>query len=216
MTAKTLTQALADAQAELKNAAMDGVNPHFKSKYATLASVRDAVMPTFAKHGIAVTQTMVATEGMPLLRTTIYKGEEAIHSDFPLAIDFGNAQKVGSYLTYARRYSLAAIACISADEDDDGNAATPQKGSATVSTRTAPPPQMSQKQADETVKRLISQIETCQTSDELDFEIKQVSFRRDLNDLSRSYPDLAESVVAHGKAVRNNLVQKGNMENFPV
>ena len=74
---------------------------------------------------------------------------------------------------------------------------------------------MSQKQADETVKRLISQIETCQTSDELDFEIKQVSFRRDLNDLSRSYPDLVENVVAHGKATRNKLVQKNNDAMFP-
>ena len=187
MTTQSLADALAKAQAEMQNAKLDAINPHFKSKYATLASVRDAVIPVLTKHGIACTQTMVTEPGMTLLRTSLMKGDERIDSDFPLMVDLGKVQQVGSFLTYARRYSLAAIGCISADEDDDGNAAMPQKGSATQSTA-APfkSKGMSEGVAEAVTKRLVSQINTCTTSDELDAETKAAGFRRDLNDLSRS------------------------------
>ena len=52
-----LAEALAAAQGEMKNAPLNKVNPHFKSKFADLASIRDASTPALSKHGIAVTQT---------------------------------------------------------------------------------------------------------------------------------------------------------------
>lgn len=216
-TTTTLSEALAKAQAEMANAKLDAINPHFRSKYATLASVRDAVIPALAKNGIACTQTMIAEPGMTVLRTSLMKGDEAIHSDFPIMVDLSNPQKVGSYLTYARRYSLAAIGCISADEDDDGNAATPQKGSATATT--AAPAQMKRmpaEQAEEAAKRLVSQIRTTTTHEELDKETRAAGFKRDLNELSTQWPEYAKRVTDEGKAHRQKLVEASNKENFPV
>ena len=119
-----LSAALAKAQAEMKNAHLNKVNPHFKSKYADLAGIRDTVLPALAKNGIAVTQTTHVEGGWLVLDTALRLDEEIISGAFPV-IELGRAtpQQMGSALTYARRYALAAIACISADEDDDANAA---------------------------------------------------------------------------------------------
>jgi len=64
---RTLYQALSAAQAEMRNPTFDKVNPHFKSKFASLAAVRDAVVPVLARHGIAMTQTYDFYEGAQVL-----------------------------------------------------------------------------------------------------------------------------------------------------
>src|SRR6185503_5817578 len=53
-----IAAALAAAQAEMQNPGFDSTNPHFKSKFASLAAVRKSVVPVFAKHGISVTQAL--------------------------------------------------------------------------------------------------------------------------------------------------------------
>lgn len=123
--ASELATALAKAQAEMKNAHLNKVNTHFKSKYADLAGIRDAVMPHLAKNGIAVTQVMDVVNGdsMVLITKLIHASGETIESVFPVAADASKPHAMGSAITYARRYSLSAICGISADEDDDGNAA---------------------------------------------------------------------------------------------
>lgn len=116
-----LAEALAKAQAEMKAAPLNKVNPHFKSKYADLPAVIDAVRPALTRHGLSVTQTMRLTEaGMILVTTLHHTSGETVESLYPLPI--GKPQEMGSAITYARRYSLAALCCIAADEDDDANA----------------------------------------------------------------------------------------------
>lgn len=122
----TLVDALAKAQGEMQNAALNKVNPHFKSKYADLAEIRDATIPVLAKHGIACTQTMEMRDGMWLLVTALRKGDGVIESVYPLPHS-DKPQAQGSAITYAKRYTLSAICGISADEDDDGNAAQETK-----------------------------------------------------------------------------------------
>lgn len=118
-----IAKALAAAQAAMGNAELDSENPHFKSKYASLASIRDATVPILAKNGIAVTQTPSATESGNLILTTRFSHSsgEWIEGSYPVAFD--KPQAMGSALTYAKRYSLASMCAISAEEDDDGNAA---------------------------------------------------------------------------------------------
>lgn len=124
-----LSLAFVEAQSELKNAAFDKINPHFKSKYATLAGVRDTVTPVLAKHGLAVIQgTAVADGGFVVTTRLLHKSGQWIESAYPF--NLAKPQEMGSAMTYARRYSLAAICGIASEEDDDGNAAqvaTPQK-----------------------------------------------------------------------------------------
>ena len=117
-----LATALAAAQAEMKNATLNKVNPHFKSKYADLAMIRDTVTPALAKNGIAVVQGTDTEENTIVVFTRlIHKSGQWIESRFPIPYD--KPQAMGSGITYGRRYTLAAVTNIAAEEDDDGNAA---------------------------------------------------------------------------------------------
>lgn len=121
-TINELATALAAAQAEMKNATLNKINPHFKSKYADLAGIRDTVTPALTKHGLAIVQGTDTTEtGIVVVTRLIHKSGQWMESRFPIAYD--KPQTMGSAYTYARRYSLSAMCSISADEDDDANAA---------------------------------------------------------------------------------------------
>ena len=127
-----LAVALVMAQMELKNPSFDSQNPHFRNKYASLATVRDTVTPVLAKHGLAVVQLLGRGEGgitceTVLLHTTGQWLSETMY--MPSAKQ--DAQGYGSAATYCRRYSLMAIANVVGDEDDDGQAAVKPKGGVT-------------------------------------------------------------------------------------
>lgn len=119
-----LAKALAAAQAEMSNATLNKVNPHFKSKYADLAEIRNTVTPVLAKHGLSVSQTTMPDNGVLIVTTRLmHLSGQWIESHYPIIADTNKPQVMGSAMTYARRYSLAAICNISADEDDDANEA---------------------------------------------------------------------------------------------
>lgn len=121
-----LAKALAAAQGEMRGAAKDAKNPHFKSDYATLASVIETARPVLAKHGLAVVQLPGAIDDTGLHLTTIlmHASGQNIRSDFVMPVPRRDPQGVGSAITYARRYALMSVLGIPA-EDDDGNAAQP-------------------------------------------------------------------------------------------
>jgi hypothetical protein len=120
-----LYAALAKVQEEMQNPAFDGMNPHFKSRYASLASVRNAVIPVFAKHGIAVIQDLRQDAGGVSCLTILLHSSGGRLDVGPLTLPASkaDAQGFGSACTYARRYTLQAVAGVVGDEDDDGNAA---------------------------------------------------------------------------------------------
>lgn len=119
-----LAEALAAAQSEIENAAKKSNNPHFKSKYADLAEVINTARPVLSKHGLSVTQWPSFADGLVSVETLLtHKSGEWIANTASAPADKLTAQGVGSAITYLRRYSLAALACI-AQEDDDGNAAS--------------------------------------------------------------------------------------------
>ena len=119
-TLSALAKALVSAQKDLKHAALDSTNPHFRSKYASLASIIDTVRPALAKHALAVIQVVQVEEVETVL---VHEGGEWISSSCKIVADKPGPQALGSAITYARRYGLAALVCISAEEDDDGNGA---------------------------------------------------------------------------------------------
>lgn len=121
-----LAEALAKAQAECQNVTMNKVNPHFRSKYADLSAVRDAIVPVFNRHGISIIQApnTDGLSGFSLETRLIHASGEELVFNFPLPSDVSKMQAVGSAISYARRYTLSAIAGIASEEDDDGNAAT--------------------------------------------------------------------------------------------
>lgn len=120
---KDIATALAKAQGEMKNAPLNRTNPHFKSKYADLSSIRDAVVPALSANGIAVTQLLVHAGDHIIIRTMLIHAGSGQHLESTYPVPLDKPQIMGSNITYAKRYTLAAMCGISADEDDDGNAA---------------------------------------------------------------------------------------------
>jgi hypothetical protein len=119
-----LYEALAKAQGEMQNAILNKVNPHFRSKYADLPTIRDATIPTLAKNGLSVTQFTRVHEGNLVLVTRLaHSCGEFVEGEYPLPFAVDKPQAMGSAMTYARRYGLAAMCGIAAEEDDDGNSA---------------------------------------------------------------------------------------------
>lgn len=116
-----LAAALALAQGEMKNPDFDKENPHLKSKYASLLSVRDAVMPVFAKHGISVLQLPRCQDMHAGCVTTIlHKSGQWIRETLLLPMDKHTTQGAGAAITYAKRYSLQGAAGVVGEPDTDG------------------------------------------------------------------------------------------------
>lgn len=119
-----LAAALVKAQAEVENATKDSRNPHFKSGYASLASVIDTTKPVLSKYGLAVVQMPGFSDGLATLDCRlVHESGEWIEGTAGAPLQKNDPQGVGSALTYLRRYSLAALTGIT-QEDDDGNAAS--------------------------------------------------------------------------------------------
>jgi uncharacterized protein (DUF3820 family) len=109
---------------------LDATNPHFNSKFASLAGVVSAIRPALNKHGLVYTQFPTNIDGQPALETMLIHAESGqdIAAVTPLVLAKNDPQGYGSALTYARRYALLSILGLVGDEDDDANSATPHNG----------------------------------------------------------------------------------------
>ena len=123
----TFAAAMAAAQAEMSNPVRSSKNPAFNNEYATLETIRNAVVPVLAKHGIAIIQNVGYVDGAASLKTTLLFGAEQFDAGVAaVPIDRGRnaSQQLGSAVTYLRRYSLCAIAGVAEAEaapgGDDG------------------------------------------------------------------------------------------------
>jgi hypothetical protein len=126
---KELATALATAQARIKGAAKDSDNPFFKSKYADLSSVVEAIREPLASVGLSYVQISNSdTKDHVSIETIILhkSGEWLSCGPVMIPVNKVDAQGFGSAMTYARRYSLSAAFGV-APEDDDGNAAAKAK-----------------------------------------------------------------------------------------
>lgn len=123
---KELTQALLKIQMELPTIDKDGINPHFKSKFATLSNIMNKVLPVVNKHGVFVSQAPDTLDGQPVLVTTLVHAAsgEQVASTMPLFLVKNDPQAQGSAITYARRYALVSMLGLVVDDDDDGSKAS--------------------------------------------------------------------------------------------
>ena len=118
---KEIASALNKAQAEMTGAKKGSNNPFFKSKYADLGSVIDALKTPFADNGLSFSQFPLSHDGEAGVETILmHSSGEWMISTLLLPIKKKDPQGVGDAVTYARRYALQSIAGIPA-EDDDGN-----------------------------------------------------------------------------------------------
>lgn len=129
-----IASALAKAQGAMRAALKDSVNPHFRSRYADLAGVWDVAREPLSANGLAVVQSPgeVGDKTIVLSTLLVHESGEWMEGQLTIPVSKPDAQGVGSAITYARRYALAAIVGIVQD-DDDGNAASgpaPKKAAA--------------------------------------------------------------------------------------
>jgi len=120
-----LATELAKAQAVMQPAVKDSENPFFKSHYADLSSVWDAIRKPLTDNGLSVVQTPDTLDGkMVLVTTLLHSSGQWISGALPVSPTKTDPQSMGSAITYARRYALSALAGVCSEEDDDGNAAS--------------------------------------------------------------------------------------------
>jgi|13_taG_2_1085334.scaffolds.fasta_scaffold08702_5 hypothetical protein len=118
-----LIGALIKAQSEMTFASKTGTNPHFKSGYAPLETVIDAVKNPLNDNGIFYLQKVYLAEGGQCVETEFHGHGGVIKAGrVYVPADKQTPQGYGSALTYAKRYSLIT-ACGLPSEDDDGNSA---------------------------------------------------------------------------------------------
>jgi hypothetical protein len=119
-----IATALSKAQADIDHAAKNSTNPHFKSKYADLATIRAAIREPLAVNDLAIVQGPRKSEGGVEVETmVIHKSGEWISESVFIPITKWDAHGMGSAIKYGRRYGLASLLCIVDGEDDDGNGA---------------------------------------------------------------------------------------------
>lgn len=118
-----LATSLCAFQNNIGKISKDSKNPFFKSKYASLSNILDAINQPLQDAGLILTQH---PDEDKLTTILIDKNSgEYIQSSYSMPVAKQNdPQALGSSITYARRYAIGSILVLNIDDDDDGNMAS--------------------------------------------------------------------------------------------
>lgn len=123
----TMWEAFSTAQAECESAIKNKNNGHLKYNYADINSYLELLKLSFGKYGFSLIQlnSQKYIDGiwyLELKTKVIFKdGQIAIDNTSQHVInsqDISNPQKVGSYITYYRKYALQCVFGLSAEDND--------------------------------------------------------------------------------------------------
>jgi hypothetical protein len=112
---------LLEVKKEIGTLSKNSKNPFFKSQYLDLTAIIEAVEPILQKHGLVLLQPIKTN----VVSTEIYDAESGklvCESSMMIPEQITDPQKLGSCVTYFRRYTLKSLLAI-AEQDDDGNLA---------------------------------------------------------------------------------------------
>jgi hypothetical protein len=106
---------LAELKKEIGKVKKNATNPHFKNNYADINAILDSVEPLMESKGLLLLQPL--KDGM--VSTQIYCVEtgEVVTSELKLP-EIQDPQKIGSAITYYRRYTLQSLLGLQAEDDD--------------------------------------------------------------------------------------------------
>ena len=123
---KNLFKDFIEFQKEFKGMTPDAQNPFFKSSYITLDGILETVRPILSKHNLCVLQEATGDGEYIFVKTKLaHISGEILETDIlKMRPQKNDPQSMGSCITYAKRYQLAALLGICESVDDDGNKAT--------------------------------------------------------------------------------------------
>ena len=122
-TITSLAKALIDFNSRVSKISKDAKNPFFKSNYASLSNIQDAISKPLAESGLVYSQMPTGVNGLCTILIHAESGEYIMDSYTMPVSKPNDPQAVGSAITYAKRYALAGILGLNIDDDDDGNKA---------------------------------------------------------------------------------------------
>jgi hypothetical protein len=117
---KNLYLKLAEVKREVGKVSKNSKNPHFKNTYADLNALIDAVEPILLEKGLLMLQPIQNGNVSTIIIDC--ESSETIESSIALPV-LSDPQKLGSAITYFRRYTLQSLLSLQA-EDDDANKAS--------------------------------------------------------------------------------------------
>ena len=119
-------QKIAAVQQEIGAITKNAINPHFKNKYFDINTLINQLNPILHKHGLLLVQPI--KEGAVVSSIEDQETGDAVTSELTLP-QLDNPQKIGSAISYYRRYTLTSLLALQA-EDDDAQAASKPKAQA--------------------------------------------------------------------------------------
>lgn len=125
-TINELAKALVLFQVKVDSIKKDAKNPFFKSTYASLSNILDAIKIPLTECGLTLSQFPEGDYG--LTTRILHESGEWMEASYSMKPVKDDPQGRGSCITYQRRYAIAAILSLNIDEDDDGNQASHPSG----------------------------------------------------------------------------------------
>lgn len=118
----SIREKLFNAKSEIGKISKDSTNPFFKSKYFDVNSLLEHVEPILNKHRLLLLQPIITGS----VKTEILDIDSDDLVDCEIALPaITDPQKLGSCITYYRRYSLQSLLGLQAEDDDGNKAAKP-------------------------------------------------------------------------------------------
>jgi hypothetical protein len=119
---KTIQEKILSVQFKVGKISKDKENPFFKSSYFDINMLLEQLVPILLEEGLVVIQPLTSLDGKMAITTIVSSGDDELSFTVPLP-ENPDPQKMGSAITYFRRYSLQSLFCLQA-EDDDANKAS--------------------------------------------------------------------------------------------
>jgi hypothetical protein len=111
----TFLQKLHNAKQSIKKIAKNAKNPHFKNNYADINALIEEVEPILLENRLLLLQPI--EDGYVYTRIVDVDSAEICESCMKLP-EIQDPQKIGSAVTYYRRYTLTGLLCLQAVDDD--------------------------------------------------------------------------------------------------
>lgn len=121
---KELLSALANVKKEVGTLSKTATNPFFKSKYFDINSLIEQIEPLMEKNGLLLLQPI--EDGKVVSIIYHIESEMSVNSSMMLP-NLQDPQKLGSAITYYRRYTLQSLLGLQAEDDDGNKASAPVK-----------------------------------------------------------------------------------------